>query len=103
MIVRDANFPADPNKALSNGILEAEKEFLRIAHDASKSGTVERAGSCAIIVLIVGEIAYVVNVGDSRAVMCLNGGKSFVQISTDHKPESPSEQERITLNGGRVY
>jgi len=29
MIVRDANFPADPKKALSNGILEAEKEFLR--------------------------------------------------------------------------
>ena len=95
MIVRDANFPSDPKIALRNGILEAEKEFLRNAHDASSSGAVERAGSCAIIVLIVGEIAYIANVGDSRAVMYLNVGKSFVQISTDHKPESTSEQERI--------
>jgi len=54
-------------------------------------------------VLIVGEIAFVANVGDSRAVMCLNGGKSFVQISTDHKPDTPLEQERITLHGGQVY
>ncbi len=63
----------------------------------------QRAGSCAIIVLIVGEIAHIANVGDSRAVMCLNGGKSFVQLSTDHKPESQSERERIEGFGGRVY
>jgi len=47
-------------------------------HEESKTGTVDRSGSCAIIVLIVGEIAYVANVGDSRAVMCLGGGKNFV-------------------------
>ena len=41
--------------------------------------------------MIVGDICYVGNVGDSRAIMSVNGGKNYVQISTDHKPESPSE------------
>lgn len=32
----------------------------------------QKSGSCAVAVLIVGEIAYVANTGDSRAIMCLN-------------------------------
>ena len=35
---------------------------------------VERSGSCAICILIVGDVCYVVNVGDSRAVMSMSGG-----------------------------
>lgn len=63
----------------------------------------QRAGSCAIVFLIVGEIAYVANVGDSRAVMCMNGGKNYVRLTTDHKPDSKFERERIEIYGGRVY
>jgi protein phosphatase 2C family protein 2/3 len=32
-------------------------------------GDIERSGSCAIITLIVDDICYVANTGDSRAVM----------------------------------
>ena len=45
-----------------------------------------------IAVLIVGETAYVANTGDSRAIMSINGGKNFVQLSNDHKPENLSEK-----------
>lgn len=36
----------------------------------NKDGTVnERSGSCAVISLIVGDMCYIANVGDSRAIM----------------------------------
>ena len=68
-----------------------------------ETGNIQRSGSCAIVVLIVGEVAYVANVGDSRAFMSVDQGKKIVPLSVDHKPENPDEQERIESNGGKVY
>lgn len=47
---------------------------------------VERSGSCAICILIVGDVCYVANVGDSRAVLSMNGGDQVQALSQDHKP-----------------
>jgi hypothetical protein len=41
------------------------------------------------------------NCGDSRAVLCLDGGKP-VPLSSDHKPDRPDELARIEAAGGRV-
>lgn len=38
-------------------------------------GHAERSGSCAIVSLIVGDICYIANVGDSRAVMSAQSGR----------------------------
>jgi serine/threonine protein phosphatase PrpC len=51
---------------------------LKSAIFDSLGGEMQKSGSCAVAVLIVGEIAYVANTGDSRAIMCLNQGKNFV-------------------------
>lgn len=61
---------------------------------------VERSGSCAIVVLIVGEVCYIANVGDSRAVLSSNGGSSVVALSKDHKPSDVDEYNRIVKAGG---
>lgn len=74
-----------------------------MAHIESAGGEVQKSGSCAIAILIVAEIAYVANTGDSRAIMSINGGKNFVVLSKDHKPEDPDEKNRIEKCGGRVY
>lgn len=63
----------------------------------------ERSGSCAIVILIVGEMCYVANVGDSRALMSSNGGLLVSSLSQDHKPSDPDEYQRIISGGGQVY
>lgn len=68
-----------------------------------ETGQIDRSGSCAIIVLIVGDICYVANVGDSRAIMSVDGGEKILLLSKDHKPESDEETLRIEENGGRIY
>ena len=52
----------------------------------------DRSGSCAIVLLVVDDLCYSINVGDSRAIMSAAGGKYLVNLSYDHKPGAPSEQ-----------
>lgn len=68
-----------------------------------KTGELDRSGSCAICLLIVDDIAYTINVGDSRCMLSVNGGRQTVDLSEDHKPEAAVEERRITRNGGHIY
>lgn len=48
-------------------------------------------------------IVYVINLGDSRAVLSCNQGRTVLGLSRDHKPNDPGEEKRITENGGKIY
>jgi len=63
----------------------------------------ERSGSCATIVMIINDIAYVINVGDSRCIMSIDGGSSVAVLSRDHKPDCELEKIRIQAAGGKIY
>lgn len=52
--------------------------------------------------IALGDICYIINVGDSRAVMSAEGGKT-VELTKDHKPTDDDETERITKGGGKIY
>jgi len=58
------------------------------------------AGATAIVAVIVGKTLTVANAGDSRAVLCRDGG-AFA-LSYDHKPQSEIERSRIQKAGGFV-
>lgn len=64
---------------------------------------IDRSGSCAIITLIVDDVCYVANIGDSRAVLSSNGGEKVTALSKDHKPCDVDEYKRIVGAGGKVY
>ena len=51
----------------------------------------DRSGSCAIVILVVDDLCYSINVGDSRSIMSCSGGRYLVSFSEDHKPGQPSE------------
>lgn len=46
------------------------------------------------------DTCYVVNIGDSRAVLCDNG--QALRVTQDHKPDRLDELDRITSLGGEV-
>jgi protein phosphatase 2C family protein 2/3 len=47
----------------------------------------ERSGSCATVVMIINDTAYIINVGDSRCLMSLDAGSQIAVVSRDHKPD----------------
>ncbi|KAJ0401662.1 hypothetical protein P43SY_001294 [Pythium insidiosum] len=57
-------------------------------------------GSTAVGVLLYDDSVFSMNVGDSRAV--LSRGGQVVELTRDHKPNDPSERQRIEALGGTV-
>jgi hypothetical protein len=53
-VIRETSFPWNPKEALRNGFIAAERNFLEAAQN-QPNGEIERSGSCAIVVLIVGK------------------------------------------------
>lgn len=47
-----------------------------------------------------GKVLYAAHCGDSRAVLCRRGKP--LRLTEDHKPNLPSEKQRIQAAGGRV-
>ena len=98
--MEDTNFPQNPQEAINEGFARVEQEFMK--KDEVQSGK-DMSGSCALVCLVVDTMIYIANVGDSRAVLSKFRGKEVAAITTDHKPNLPSEKHRILANGGNVY
>lgn len=45
--------------------------------------------------MIINDIVYVVNVGDSRVIMSIDSGNQIGVLSRDHKPDDEQEKIRI--------
>lgn len=78
---------------IREGFLQLDEDMRKLYHD-------QQGGSTAICVFVSPDKIYLVNCGDSRAVISRNGAAVISTI--DHKPFSPKEQERIQNAGGSV-
>ena len=54
-------------------------------------------------IIIIDDMAYVINVGDSRCLMSMDSGAHTAVVSRDHKPDCELERKRIQAAGGKVY
>lgn len=80
-----------------------KRSFLRADQELYaefRAGQVEDSGTTALAALVLGSSLVVANAGDSRAVLCRRG--RAIELTQDHKPNSPFEAQRIRDAGGTV-
>lgn len=100
-VIKQECFPFDPKDALIRGFKAAEEVFLGKCKAPNKDAPLlDRSGSCATVILIVGDHCYSANVGDSRSILSINGGQIVMPLSIDHKPSEMAEYQRIIKAGG---
>jgi protein phosphatase PTC2/3 len=102
-VIKEPSFPWNPKEAIRNGFSKAEKKFTENSYDEANNEVTDKSGSCAIVVLIIGDTCFVANVGDSRALMSGSGGLKIYPLSRDHKPCDEAERKRIIEAGGQIY
>jgi serine/threonine protein phosphatase PrpC len=96
-IINDKYFPSNPQKAIANGFINAEKLFFK-----NYKG-IDSSGSCAIVIVVIEKRVYIANVGDSRAILSSKNGSKFYALSRDHRPGDEKEYKRILDAGGKIY
>lgn len=82
----------------------AEEKFTKLARSIkNKDNTPDKSGSCLLVCLVVDDVCYIANVGDSRAILSTEGGRFAFNLSRDHRPTDSKEQERVISAGGKIY
>ena len=100
-LIKNPNFPIDIKKSLTESFEAIEDKFFK--EKCSTHENCDGSGSCALTALIFDSKLYIANIGDSRAILSLNGGAKVKQLTTDHKPDNPKEFERAMKNKSKVY
>eukprot|EP01111_Echinosteliopsis_oligospora_P004529 TRINITY_DN1745_c0_g1_i1.p1 TRINITY_DN1745_c0_g1~~TRINITY_DN1745_c0_g1_i1.p1 ORF type:complete len:455 (+),score=164.03 TRINITY_DN1745_c0_g1_i1:103-1467(+) len=97
LLKKSKAYPKDIKTALEQTFLEVDKRYIDTAEDA---------GTTALVALVHKQdeddegVIYVANAGDCRCVVSVYGHAKA--LSTDHKPDLPEEQERITAANHQV-
>lgn len=92
-IARSLNEPT--SNSIEQKLTQAVEQF-----DQDLSQKNVKDGACAIAACILDKELYIINVGDSRAVLCSHG--NAIDLSVDQKPDNPVERARIEQAGGTV-
>lgn len=99
-MIKEPSFPWNPKEAIRTGFMKAERRFIEANYNPNTDEVTDKSGSCAIVILIIGDVCFSANVGDSRALLSGTGGTKIYPLSRDHKPSDESERKRIVDAGG---
>ena len=96
-------FPSDIPKAIRESFKKAEDNFKSMVYDQKNNVLKDKCGSCALVMLILNNYLYAINLEDSRAIYSYDTGKYLYQVTRDHKPNDEIEKKRIEKAGGKVF
>ncbi|KAF7825673.1 putative protein phosphatase 2C 4 [Senna tora] len=85
-------------EALSEGLRKAEEEFMEDSDEIiTKNPVLAMMGSCVLVMLMKGDDVYLMNVGDSRAVLAQTSHYDLysLQLTMDHSTNVKEEVQRI--------
>ncbi|XP_057525182.1 probable protein phosphatase 2C 12 [Amaranthus tricolor] len=98
---------SSPNKQLNEWKQACFNAFEEMDEEIKMVEKVDYSfsGSTAVVVLKQGDDLLIANLGDSRAILGINGenGVTAVQLTTELKPGIPEEAKRIRRFNGRVF
>lgn len=91
------------NTKLSKGLERLFESLEREVGESLEFDATMSGSTCVLIFIILNRV-YCANIGDSRAVFGFQSRDrlEIKDLSRDHKPELPSEMDRIRRHGGAV-
>ena len=101
-IIEMPEFPNDIKNAIIKGFEKAEKIFIK-EYAEKNLDKINNSGSCALVLIATENKLYIGNCGDCRALLSLELGEKIKPLTVDHKPNNPSEYERIIKAGASVF
>ena len=102
-LIENKNFPFDIKLSMIETFQKIEEDFFKLKCKEDSFEDSDKSGSCALVTLIYDNKIYIANIGDSRAIMSVNGGTKVKQLTIDHKPDNIKEFERAIKTGSKIY
>ena len=102
-LVENPNFPFDIKLSMIETFQKIEEAFFKLHCKEDNLEESDKSGSCALVLIIFDNKLYIANIGDSRAIMSVNGGTKVRQLTADQKPDNLKEFERAIKNGSKIY
>ena len=102
-LIENKNFPFDIKLSMIETFQKIEEDFFKLKCKENSFEDSDKSGSCALVAIIFDNKVYIANIGDSRAIMSVNGGTKVKQLTVDHKPDNAKEFERALKTGSKIY
>mmetsp|Transcript_16358 Transcript_16358/g.27886 ORF Transcript_16358/g.27886 Transcript_16358/m.27886 type:complete len:305 (-) Transcript_16358:57-971(-) len=101
-ILGHEDFITDTQKAIHEGFMKTDDDFLEIARNQDEKWN---DGCTAVVAIFLGTKLYIANCGDAEILLgrLTDDDKvEAIELTHKHKPTDPEEKERIKSQGGMV-